>query len=54
MIDNSFKILLYDNKTKLQFKDTDIIIKDSFLEYELTPIEFYQPTPIPPPKPSVV
>ena len=33
-IENALKVQIYDNKSGYQYKDNDLISKDSFLEYE--------------------
>ncbi len=41
MIEGNMKVVIYDNKTGQQFDESDMISKDSFLEYEiLTPEEY--------------
>lgn len=33
-LDNSLIVVIYDNKSGYQYKESDMIQKDSFLEYE--------------------
>lgn len=37
-IEHNLCIMLYDNKSGHQFKDNDIIAKDSILEYQTSPL----------------